>query len=471
MNQVGDRVRQLNDYSVAAGKSILYVMSRDQRVHDNHALLAAQDMALQQGLPLAVVFCLYPGSGYRSHEHYDFMLSGLHSVEKELQLYDIPLIVVVGRALEVLPTVIERFEAAAVYFDFSPLKGPRFVAQSIANQVQAPVFVVDAHNIIPAWVVSDKQEFAARTIRPKIHKVLPKYLQDPPVLKKNTANWPGTYMKLPEVLALYPDLLSNIPSNGITYDFPDPKVALDDFLAKYVSYDEDRNDPTKDAQSNLSPYLHFGQLSSLRIALQLTARGVNPQESAFLEEIIVRKELSDNFCLYNTSYDSFDGAPAWARKSLLMHADDEREFTYSLEQLEHAQTHDNAWNAAQMQLRRTGKIHGYMRMYWAKKVLEWSPAEARKEQLRSDHPFKVKLQVQLSGLSGAAWAIAVLIYLNDFYSIDGGDPNGYVGILWSVAGVHDRPWGSRPVFGAIRYMNDKGLARKFSIKEYQNSWL
>jgi deoxyribodipyrimidine photo-lyase len=278
-------------------------------------------------------------------------------------------------------------------------------------------------------------------------------------------------MKLSEVLALYPDLLSDIPSNGIVYTFPEPKVSLDDFLGKYASYDENRNDPTKDAQSNLSPYLHFGQLSSLRIALQLTARGVNPQESAFLEEIIVRKELSDNFCLYNTSYDSFDGAPAWARKSLLMHADDEREFTYSLEQLENAQTHDDVWNAAQMQLRRTGKIHGYMRMYWAKKVLEWSPAEAREEPMLNGHPFRVKLHNQLSDLSGAAWAIAVLVYLNDFYSIDGGDPNGYVGILWSVAGVHDRPWGKRPVFGAIRYMNDKGLARKFSVKEYQNCWL
>jgi deoxyribodipyrimidine photo-lyase len=165
---------------------------------------------------------------------------------------------------------------------------------------------------------------------------------------------------------------------------------------------------------------------------------------ALIEEMIVRKELADNYCYYNPHYDSLEAAPAWARDSLDKHRGDAREFLYSKEQLEEGSTHDPAWNAAQRQLRKTGKIHGYMRMYWAKKVLEWTESPEQ--------------------------AIVYLIYLNDHYSIDGGDPNGYAGILWSVAGVHDRPWQERSVFGVIRYMNYAGLKRKFDIQAYEKLW-
>jgi len=166
--------------------------------------------------------------------------------------------------------------------------------------------------------------------------------------------------------------------------------------------------------------------------------------NALLEEMIVRKELSDNFCYYQPQYTSLNGGPQWAQDSLTEHRADPREFLYNYEQLAKGETHDAAWNAAQLQMVKTGKMHGYMRMYWAKKVLEWTESPEQ--------------------------AIDFLIRLNDFYSIDGGDPNGYVGILWSVVGVHDRPWTERAVFGKIRYMNYGGLKRKFDIAAYERMW-
>jgi deoxyribodipyrimidine photo-lyase len=240
---------------------------------------------------------------------------------------------------------------------------------------------------------------------------------------------------------------------------------LNQFIANgLVSYAMNRNNIANDQQSGLSPYLHYGQISSLRVALEvikhcdrrpllfeevkLASHGEAPSfydgVNALLEEMIVRKELADNFCFYSKDYLSLSAGPDWARQSLAAHADDIREYIYSRDQWENAQTHDLSWNAAQNQLTKSGKIHGYMRMYWAKKMLEWSETPEI--------------------------ALANCIYLNDAYSIDGGDPNGYVGILWSMVGLHDRPWFDRPVFGKIRYMNEGGLMRKYDVMAYQNMW-
>lgn len=193
--------------------------------------------------------------------------------------------------------------------------------------------------------------------------------------------------------------------------------------------------------SNLSSYLHFGQISAQRVALE-----VQPfieyaeSQKSFLEELIVRRELSDNFCFYNKYYDSFEGFPNWAKKTLNEHRNDKREFIYSLQQFEDAKTHDDLWNAAQIEMTTTGKMHGFMRMYWAKKILEWSASPED--------------------------ALETAIYLNDKYELDGRDPNGYVGCAWSIGGVHDRAWAERPVFGKIRFMNYNGCKRKFDINSY-----
>jgi deoxyribodipyrimidine photo-lyase len=199
-----------------------------------------------------------------------------------------------------------------------------------------------------------------------------------------------------------------------------------------------RNDPTLDYLSHLSPYLHFGQISPLYIALKVIDTDSRGKE-AFLEELIVRRELSMNFVFYNEKYDSFEAVPEWAKKTLKAHQKNKRQYTYSLEELETAQTHDAYWNAAQREMVGRGKMHGYMRMYWGKKIIEWSKTPEK--------------------------AFQIALYLNNKYELDGRDPNGFTGVAWCF-GKHDRPWGERPIFGNVRYMNDKGLKRKFDADRY-----
>lgn len=216
------------------------------------------------------------------------------------------------------------------------------------------------------------------------------------------------------------------------------------FLTKRLkNYSVDRNNPCKStALSGLSPYLHFGQISAQRCALEARKLKTSyPQAiDAFLEELIVRREVADNFCFYQPHYDSLQGAWEWARKTLMDHANDKREHIYSREQLEKAQTADPLWNASQLEMVYYGKMHGFMRMYWAKKILEWT--------------------------RGPEEALEISIYLNDKYEMDGRDPNGYVGCMWSICGVHDQGWRERPIFGKIRYMNYAGCKRKFDVDRY-----
>jgi len=210
-------------------------------------------------------------------------------------------------------------------------------------------------------------------------------------------------------------------------------------------YGTERNDPNKDCLSGLSPYLHFGQISAQRIALEVNKTGVNDEGSkGFLEELIVRKELADNFCYYNKNYDSFEGFKDWGKETLNKHRKDKRVFLYSRDEFEEARTDDALWNAAQNQMKIEGKMHSYMRMYWAKKILEWT-----------DSPEA---------------AIEIAIYLNDKYELDGRDPNGYCGIAWSIGGIHDRAWVEREIFGKIRYMNYNGCARKFDVKAFEKRY-
>ncbi len=467
------RIRAVRKGSVD-GNSVLYVMSRDQRVQDNHALLAAQKHAIAKNLPLAVVFCLYEKSGFRAREHYEFMIAGLREVEAELNALNIPFMLLIGNSKQRIAALIHHVEPDSVYFDFSPLKGPRALIYHIAKEAEPgpAVYVVDTHNIVPVWELSDKKEVAAYTSRPKMHRKLGEFLVEPEKIVPHPTKWPGIVRSIQELSTQVDGVLNSIPKNGTIVDFaPGPKAAqthLDVLINERLSgYAEKRNDPALNFLSDLSPYLHFGHMSSLRVALSLQEElaktndtlhllespkmpqpsGLTPARdgvNALLEEMLVRKELSDNFCYYEPKYRDLAGAPQWAQESLDQHRIDPREHIYSYDELAQAQTHDPAWNAAQTQMTRSGKMHGYMRMYWAKKVLEWTESPEQ--------------------------AIEFLIRMNDFYSIDGGDPNGYVGILWSAAGVHDRPWTERAVFGKIRYMNYGGLKRKFDIQAYERTW-
>lgn len=219
-------------------------------------------------------------------------------------------------------------------------------------------------------------------------------------------------------------------------------IAAKQFCTTNLSqYDTKRNDPCENGQSGLSPYLHFGQLSAQRLArMVLKTNATEDITEPFLEELIVRRELSDNYCLYEEHYDNIKGFSEWAQKTLNQHWDDKREYNYSLETLETGKTHETLWNCCQLDLVHSGKLHGFLRMYWAKKILEWT--------------------------IDPETALKYAIILNDRYSIDGHDPNGYTGVAWSIGGVHDRAWGERPVFGKIRYMNEAGCRRKFDVNSY-----
>lgn len=436
------RVRLLQNGNETIGP-VVYWMSRDQRVHDNWALLFAQQLEIEKKKSLVVVFNLVPGFLEATIRQYGFMLNGLQEVEKELSKYNIPFFLTLGKPEEEIPELLKNINASILVSDFDPLKIKRIWKREVAKQILIPFYEVDAHNIVPCLHISDKLEFAAYTLRPKIHKSLIEFMDEFPRLKKigksEISSDKTDWNKIQKSLKVNFDIKEvDWMQSGETAALK----SLENFLKnKFDNYNEWRNDPTKNGQSNLSPYLHFGQISAQRIALE-TERLNGNKESAksFLEELIVRRELADNFCYFNKNYDSFDGFHDWAKTSLNEHRKDEREFVYTLNQFEEAKTHEDLWNAAQMEMVITGKMHGYMRMYWAKKILEWtkSPEDAMK----------------------------ITIYLNDKYELDGRDPNGYTGIAWSIGGIHDRPWFERSVYGKIRYMNRNGAEKKFDIKAY-----
>lgn len=437
------RIRRLNDKPANTGP-VLYWMSRDQRVQDNWALLYAQEQAVLRKVPLFVVFNLERISARATVRQYDFMFRGLVEVETLLATLNIPFFVLEGKAHEVIPSFVKKHGAGEIVVDFSPLRYACERRAGTAHVLDVLVSEVDAHNIIPCWQASPKEEFAAYTFRPKAHRALPEYLTTFPKVQKHPYVFVG---KVPSIdweglkngLSLDTSVLPVVITSGA-------KAAaerLREFITHRLdTYHDDRNDPTKNGVSGLSPYLHFGQLSAQRVALEVSAAYETSKEArdAFLEELIVRRELADNYCFYNTNYDNIKGAHAWAQKTHLEHKNDPREHIYTKKQLEDASTHDDLWNAMQCQMMQEGKMHGWCRMYWAKKIMEWTP------------------DVQT--------AIEIALYLNDKYELDGNDPNGYVGVMWSLCGVHDRAWNERPIFGKVRFMNYAGAKRKFAIKEY-----
>jgi deoxyribodipyrimidine photo-lyase len=437
------RIRLLQKGKESNGP-VIYWMSRDQRVHDNWALLFSKQLAIKNKTSLVVIFNLVYDFLEATIRQYGFMIKGLKEIESELNNFNIPFYLITGEPQNEIPKFLQKINASILVSDFDPLRIKRNWKKEVAKKINIPFYEVDAHNVVPCLQVSNKLEFAAYTIRPKIHKMLPEFLDDYQSLQKMQKSEALSTDKI-DWEKLHKSLKINRDVKEVNQIIPGEKAAstsLKNFLEeKLERYSEEKNNPNKDALSNLSPYLHFGQISAQRVALTVhQLHHSNPSAQTFLEELIVRRELSDNFCYFNPNYDSFDGFHDWAKITLNEHRKDERETTYNLKQFENAETHEALWNAAQKQMVTTGKMHGYMRMYWAKKILEWtnSPEEALK----------------------------TAIYLNDKYELDGRDPNGYVGCAWSIGGVHDRAWAERPVFGKIRYMNEKGASRKFDTNLY-----
>ncbi|MBV5304753.1 MAG: deoxyribodipyrimidine photo-lyase [Chlorobium sp.] len=440
------RVRLLNNCTDTTG-TVIYWMSRDQRVRHNWALLFARHKAALMQKPLVVVFTLAPSFLGAPLRHYDFMLKGLQEAETDLRSLSIPLLLLQGEPTEELPRFATAINAGIIVTDYSPLHISRRWKSAIAQQLTIPLYEVDAHNIVPCWLASGKLEYSARTIRPKINALLGDFLTPFPALEPlpTTPREP-----LVEWESVRQKLHANPGVPPLEWLTPGEKAAADclnSFIQQKLSgYAVQRNDPNANAISNLSPYLHFGHISAQFIATKVMAsQTLEEDRKAFLEELIVRRELSDNFCAYNDHYDSYDGIPNWAKETLAQHNGDKREYLYTAEEFERSATHEPLWNATQHELVQSGKIHGYMRMYWAKKILEWSrtPMEA----------------------------FDIAIALNDRYALDGREPNGYAGVAWSIGGVHDRPWFEREVYGKIRYMNANGCARKFDVQRYIKRWM
>jgi deoxyribodipyrimidine photo-lyase len=440
------RIRMLNKGNPGKGP-VVYWMSRDQRIRDNWALLFANYLAEENSKDILVVFTLSPSFPEANLRHYSFMLKGLHEAGEHFSEYNIPFQVIPGNPPDTIKQLITEMKVSYLITDLDPLKIKRLWKKNICDAADIPVFEVDAHNIVPCFQASIKQEFGAYTIRPKIHRLLNEYLVEFPEITTRRAT---SFCRLKtdwEVL-----------ENTLQYDQSVPEVdwilpgeikaqeQLENFLSDGLSrYNSERNDPNINALSDLSPYLHFGHISAQRIALEILKRFTrNENTDAFLEELIVRRELSDNYCFFNLDYDNLSRIPDWASKTLNEHRNDEREYLYRETEFELAKTHDPLWNAAQKQMVITGKMHGYMRMYWAKKILEWS--------------------------SSPEEAFRIAIHLNDKFELDGRDPNGYTGCAWSVGGVHDRAWNERNIFGKIRYMSYNGCRRKFDVDEYIRRW-
>lgn len=442
------RVHILRAGTETIAAPVLYWMSRDQRADDNWALLYAQQTALRLNAPLAVAFCVcHPFLG-ATRRHYGFMLRGLEETRATLARAHIPLIILRGNPPDEIAALAARIHAGLLVCDFDPLRIKQRWQAALCRLVRLPVMEVDAHNIVPAREVSRKQEYGAYTLRPKLNRLLPEFLTPFPPLRPHPHKLQAC-PDSPPPLSLLEKLALDRTVDEIP-DFPPGHKAAGRQLAAFLQsglarYAGESNDPNQDCRSNLSPYLHFGQIAAQRVALEVSLQsGSGPSADSFLEQLIVRRELADNFCLWNERYDSFDGAPAWARHTLLDHAKDPRSYRYEPAELEKAATHDPLWNAAQREMMLSGRMHGYMRMYWAKKILEWSPDPAT--------------------------AFQTTLRLNDRYELDGRDPNGYTGVAWAICGVHDRPWNERPVFGKIRYMNFAGCRRKFDINAYISRW-
>jgi deoxyribodipyrimidine photo-lyase len=421
------------------GRCVVYRMRRAQRAFDNPALETAIAAANALKLPVVVFFGLLarkPGATLRA---YHFMLEGIVDTAERLKRRKI------GFALRVCDdsesgAEFERFgrqvKPALVVEDENPLRRAR------ENRSLRPTWRVDADVIVPSRLLQ-KEQFAARTIRPRIHKLLDQFLES----VGNREVHVGWKSRIDGAVDPSFDLLTKISldrSVGVASGFRGGTTAGLAAKREFVrnrleDYDTARNHPELDGTSKLSPYLHFGQLGPHTIALH------GAKSPAFLEQLIVRRELAVNFVRFNPRYLHLRSCEPWAMRTLGEHSQNPRTYVYSPRALEKAETHDPLWNAAQRQMVDSGWMHNYMRMYWAKKILEWSESPE------------------------AAYEVAVA--MNDRYELDGRDPNGYAGIAWAIGGKHDRAWGpERPVYGKIRYMSYESTRRKFDSRAYIARW-
>ncbi len=449
-----ERIHALNDAEPRDGRYVLYWMQASQRADSNHALEHAIRRADEQKLPVLACFGLTDDYPEANERHYAFMLEGLSETEASLAQRGIRLVVRLGHPPDVAAGL--AAEAAWVVCDVGYLRHQRAWRRQLARAVACPVVAVETDVVVPVREASDKAEYAARTIRPKLHRQWDRYLVP---LEQTRPKRDSLELELPEArsgtlnsprragddlrrLLSELDLDRSVPPTGRFHGGTSrARGLLGAFIAdKLNRYDAERSDPSLGIESHMSPYLHFGQISPLEIALAVRDAAAPRQDrDAYLEELLVRRELACNYVYYTESYDRWAALPGWARATLRKHQSDDRTHVYKLAELEAARTHDPYWNAAMREMMATGKMHNYMRMYWGKKIIEWTN----------------------SPRTAFRWMLA----LNNKYFLDGRDPASYANVAWCF-GLHDRPWAERDVFGTVRYMSAGGLERKFDIDAY-----
>jgi deoxyribodipyrimidine photo-lyase len=444
-----ERLSELNAAPERPGAYVLYWMQQSQRAVFNPALEVAITAANRLRLPLVVGFGLLDRLPHAKARHYAFMLQGLAETATALRERGIAFVARRGSPDEVILRLAPR--AALIVCDRGYLRAQREWRHNVAQAAGRRVLQVEGDVVVPVTLASDKQEIGARSLRPKIASLSEKFLaplrRGRPLIEARRLRLASDVDldALPETLKSLRIDHSVAPVAAIVAGHGAARRRLKEFVARGLSrYVGARALPGAPQVSMLSPYLHFGQISPVEIALAVReASAPVADRDSFLEELIVRRELAANFVLSNERYDRFESLPGWAQRTLARHAHDVRAHTYDCEQLAAGRTHDPYWNAAMQEMRLTGFMHNYMRMYWGKKVLEWSPTPRA--------------------------AYATLLRLNNSYFLDGRDANSYANVGW-VFGLHDRPWPERPIFGNVRYMNAAGLKRKTDIDVYVRTW-
>jgi deoxyribodipyrimidine photo-lyase len=440
-----NRIEKINEAELKKKEFVAYWMQSSQRLEYNQALGYAVERANQLNQPLLIFFLVNSNYPEAEYGHYKFMFEGLKEIKKSLSKLDINFYLIDYQQLEDIKKITES--ASLVVSEKVYLKHLRRWKEKAAEMLTIPFYLVESNLVCPIEEVSKKEEYAAYTIRKKINKIRANYLREyqrQKIKNKSEIEVKNKDLNFVDDLDIYLEKMDFAQkcscSNYFKGGYQEARKKLDNFIQNCLSeYDEKRNIPHLNYQSDLSPYLHFGQISAQEAAL--AALNSKADADPFLEELIVRRELAFNFVYYNQNYDGSlkEILSDWAYESLMEHKTDEREYLYDYQDFREAKTHDKYWNAAQKEMMITGKMHNYMRMYWGKKILEWTSDPEKAYQ----------------------WALK----LNNKYSLDGRDPNSYAGVGW-VFSKHDRAWKERKIFGKVRYMNASGLERKFDMEKY-----
>lgn len=442
-----ERIHLLNDKPCQQGKYVLYWMQASQRIQCNLALTEAIRKANDMQLPLRVFFHIdshFPEANYR---HFLFLADGIRECMQGVQQLGIRFEISGNSPEECFRKYFA--EATLIITDKGYLRIQREWRENLAVQAPCQIIEVEDNLIVPIGSASHKAEWSARTIRRKLMEKLEYFISDayvaqPELLHRELPDPENERNNEIIIRQTLEEVRQNAWLTPVATQGGEKKahLLLSDFIRdKLRDYSVNRNVPSLAATSFLSAYLHFGQISPLQIAGEIY---LEKEASVFIEQLLVRRELAHNFVWYTPDYDTYGCLPAWCRRTLAAHITDPRPYIYSSEQLEKAETHDPCWNAAMHEMINTGYMENTMRMYWGKKIIEWTPVPEEAHQQ--------------------------MLFLNNRYFLDGRDANSYTGVNWCF-GLHDRPWTPRPVFGTVRYMNQAGLLRKYDMDSYIRKFL